>query len=173
MSYLCFRVAFYVQTIYGEPNKVTEQGNEVTRATWAVPIPCVSFRKLEKRRRSCGWRASICSTDLQDLPETNENLGLAVDVLFRFIRFVLHFPSAARLDDGNHRFGTAFGDLQDNSLWLVLLIFVADCQEVLTLFGEAECCIPASRFRDQSLRRRRSSPQSLASCVWSIGIVRT
>jgi len=35
--------------LYGEPNKVTRQGNEVSSATWAVPIRCVSFRKLEKR----------------------------------------------------------------------------------------------------------------------------
>ena len=35
--------------LYGDPNKVTKQGNEVMSATWAVPIRCVSFRKLEKR----------------------------------------------------------------------------------------------------------------------------
>jgi hypothetical protein len=35
--------------LYEDPNKVTKQGNEVMSATWAVPIRCVSFRKLEKR----------------------------------------------------------------------------------------------------------------------------
>jgi hypothetical protein len=34
---------------YGVLNKVTKQGKEVTSATWAVPIRCISFRKLEKR----------------------------------------------------------------------------------------------------------------------------
>ena len=38
-----------VNDLYGDPNKVTKQGNEVMSATWAVPIRCVSFRKLEKR----------------------------------------------------------------------------------------------------------------------------
>ena len=33
----------------GELNTVTRQGNEVTSATWVVPIRCVSLRKLEKR----------------------------------------------------------------------------------------------------------------------------
>ena len=83
VSYLCFRVAFYVQTICGEPTRLLSREMKLLGQLGQSLFRALA---LENLRRGAGhavgvrlFAQRICKTCVR----LTETFGLAVDVLFR------------------------------------------------------------------------------------------